>query len=330
MTASAARSPRVGLLHRATDRYLRFFERMTGTREADALPLRIGRRRIYVLPSAFGMGLGVLVAVMLMGSLNFNNNMGLAFTFLLGALGLVAPLLTFLNLHRVEILDISGDRVFAGETSTARFLLRGVRGSGHWTLTLRYAEESAVVSLPDDRPQVGALPVSTEQRGPLRLRRVKLATVYPLGLFRAWSVFSPDKPIVVYPAPEPNPPALPQSGGHRNHAVHADGTENFVGIREYQTQDPPRLVAWKAVARTGQLHSKQFADAGPGRIDLRESDLLHLELEHRLSRLTAWVIEAHRRDVAWSLQVGDAHFPPARGDLQRDRCLEALALHERY
>ena len=40
----------------------------------EPLPVQIGRRRIYVLPTGFGLFLGAMLATMLVGGLNYNNN----------------------------------------------------------------------------------------------------------------------------------------------------------------------------------------------------------------------------------------------------------------
>ena len=40
----------------------------------DPLPMTIDRRRVYVLPTRFGLFYGVMVGVMFLGALNYNNN----------------------------------------------------------------------------------------------------------------------------------------------------------------------------------------------------------------------------------------------------------------
>jgi len=50
--------------------------------------------------------------------------------------------------------------------------------------------------------------------------------------------------------------------------------------------------------------------------------------EGRLSRLARWVIDAHAAGLSFGLRLPDMTIPPAPGDAQRDRCLEALALYK--
>ena len=46
-------------------------------------------RRIYILPTAQGMAFAAMVFLMLIGSMNYNNSVGLAVTFALTAFALV-------------------------------------------------------------------------------------------------------------------------------------------------------------------------------------------------------------------------------------------------
>ena len=61
---------------------------LTRLRRAEALPTRLDRRRIYVLPSGFGLMFGLLLFVMLVGALNYGNNAAVLLTCVLaGAAG---------------------------------------------------------------------------------------------------------------------------------------------------------------------------------------------------------------------------------------------------
>ena len=45
----------------------------------DSLPISINRRRIYILPTRFGLMLAAILAAMLIAGLNYNSNLALAF-----------------------------------------------------------------------------------------------------------------------------------------------------------------------------------------------------------------------------------------------------------
>jgi uncharacterized protein (DUF58 family) len=52
-----------------------------------------------------------------------------------------------------------------------------------------------------------------------------------------------------------------------------------------------------------------------------------LDLELRLSRMAAWVLEAERRALPYSFRIGQHDYPPANGDAHQAACLRALALY---
>ena len=57
-------------------------------RDAETVVLRRGR--IYILPTQLGVAYAAMVFAMLVGGLNYGNNLGLAFAFLLAGVGLTA------------------------------------------------------------------------------------------------------------------------------------------------------------------------------------------------------------------------------------------------
>ena len=51
----------------------------------------------------------------------------------------------------------------------------------------------------------------------------------------------------------------------------------------------------------------------------------HVETEHKLSRLAAWVIQAEKLGLDWGLRLPQLEIKPACGEGHKRRCLEALA-----
>ena len=138
-----------------------------------------------------------------------------------------------------------------------------------------------------------------------------------------------EKKGLVYPAladDAPEPPPSQSAQGHRQHD--ARGEEDFAGLRRYNDGDSPRNVAWKAYARTGELLSKRFAGSDTSSQWLDFNELETSDVEERLSILARWVVDAERSHRDYGLRLAGHEFPPANGDAQRHRCLEALALFE--
>jgi len=95
----------------------------------------IGAREIYILPTRAGMGYALLLFVTLLGALNYQNNLGLLFTFAMAGVSLVSMHHAWFNLLRLRVRAQPGAPVFAGQH--ARFVLHvedgreRERGAGH-------------------------------------------------------------------------------------------------------------------------------------------------------------------------------------------------------
>ncbi len=74
---------------------------------------------------------------------------------------------------------------------------------------------------------------------------------------------APGAQVLVYPAPEVNPPPLPAGEPRAGHgqAGMARTTGEFDGVRAWQRGDPMKLVVWKKFAKTGELVSRDAQQA---------------------------------------------------------------------
>ena len=79
------------------------------------MTLRSGR--IYILPTSLGSAFGLMLFAMLLGSLNYGNNLGLALTFFLSALGVVAMHACHRNLEALVARAMDADPPFAGKVN---------------------------------------------------------------------------------------------------------------------------------------------------------------------------------------------------------------------
>jgi uncharacterized protein (DUF58 family) len=314
----------------ATSWFKRWLFRLNGPEPA---PILLTQRRVFVLPTGAGLFYAASLGVMLIGAINYNLSLGYALTFLLIGLGVVALLHTFRNLVHLRISPGRTEPVFAGETAYFALSLHNPRAESRHALHLFFQRDGAVATnVPAQGTAALCLPIAATRRGWLRPGRVTLETRYPLGLIRAWSYVEPDMRCLVYPAPESTAPPLPfsltgESGGLRA----GRGAEDFSGLRQHQPADPPRHIAWKAVARQGStspLLTKQFAGASAAPLWFDWSDLPpSLPVEARLARLVRWLIDAQAQGLHYGLRLPGREIAPAPGERHFHDCLEALALY---
>lgn len=292
---------------------------------AERPPLTVHRRRVYILPTGYGIFFGALVFLMLLGALNYNNNLALLLTFLLGGILLIAPVHTYRNLVGVGVVSCRAPPVFAGGRATFALLLANPGARRRVALRASNGEDEDRVNLAPDGEGRLALRRKASRRGRLGAGRVRLFTEFPLGLFHAWTWLDEPGATVAYPRPAPPGTPLPRAGGH-GHRSQREEDDEFAGIRDYRVGDPARLIAWKAMARTDTLKSKVY-HAPVGTTLWLDFGAAPGDTEARLSLLTRWVLEAESKGLRYGLRLPGTRIEPGRLESHRDRCLRALALY---
>lgn len=295
-------------------------------------PLRLGQRRIFIIPSRCGLLFAAALLLMLIGAINYNLALGHALVFLLAGLGIVGMIHTFRNLYGLVVTPCRCEAVFAGETAHFELLLDNDRPTPRLGLELLAQADLPVNATVGGKKSTKIkIPLRTLHRGWLELPRVRLSTRYPLGLFTAWAYLQPAMRCLVYPRPiaAPLPPAAPSpAGGERSGD---GGQEDFAGFRQRQPTDSLHHVAWKASARNpaGELWVKQFAGGAQLELyfDWQQTDP-SLADDTRLGILTGWVLAAEASGLPYGLRLPSGTLPLGSGQPHRQRCLETLALFQ--
>ncbi len=289
------------------------------------------QRRIFILPSRYGIMYIIALLLMLTGSINYNLSLGFVLTFLLGALGVNSILHTFRNLAHLKISPGRVDPVFCGAYAhfTLSFDNPGALDRFSVGIT-RDGKHDVYIDVAANQSALARIAIPAQRRGVLRPGRLTVFTRFPLGLCYAWAYADLDMRCTVYPRAEASAPPLPLPEAHNGLGMsHGAGQEDFAGLRSYNPGDSPRHIAWKAAARDQGLMTKQFSGRADTELwlDWRATPVT-LGVEGRLSRLARWVIEAHAASISFGLRIPGIELPPAPGDAQRERCLEALAMFD--
>jgi uncharacterized protein (DUF58 family) len=309
----------------------RIANRIYGFTPPESGTIVLSHRRVYIVPARIGWIFGVTLAILLIGSINYAISLGFALTFLLAGVGVAGMVHTVRNLGRLRISAGRVEPVFAGEAAQFRLYLENDARFERIAVLARHlgGGTQQVFDVPAQSIAEVVLAAPAAQRGWLPLGRVMLETRFPVGLFRAWSYVEPEARGLVYPHPEPSPlPAFAADDSAGQARASARGNDDFSGLRVYQRSDSPRHVAWKAVARTEEMLTKQFHGESAAQLWLDWASLApSLDVETRLSRLTGWVLAAEASGALYGLRLPGTEIAPERGDAHRAACLEALALY---
>lgn len=300
--------------------------------------LQLTQRNVYILPTPAGWMFALTLLVLLLASINYQLNLGYALTFLLAGSGAASMHLTHATLRGLTLHLRPVAPTFVGQAALFNVVLAdGAKPRARHGIGLRLHHAPAdtlswVDVLPGDQTtaQLSQVP---QRRGRHLAPPLRLETRFPLGLFRAWTVWRPAATVLVWPAPEHPSPPLPATLGAAGGPLRSrqgDALETD-GVRAYRRGDALKTVVWKKSAQSwaggGELVSRehpQGAQAAERVLDW--ADCAPLGAEQRLSRLSAWVLAAHASGAPYALALpGQARGPAAVGEAHRLACLQALA-----
>ncbi len=299
---------------------------LTRLKAAETLPVTLDRRRIYVLPTRFGLFFGGFLAVMTLGALNYNNNPALILCFLLASVAHSGLLIGFLGLRGLRLREAAAEPVHAGEPLALRLRFDAVEPRARRGLLLRQDERRAHFCVDGDRIAEAALVLPTVRRGWLPIGRIEVSVRRPFGMFVCWSWVNPDTRVLVYPALEEHPPALPIAGGDGQPRRQRGPDEEVHGLRDYTVGDPLRTIAWKRSAQLERTVVKEFESPAGRDVVLDWSEHAELPPEARIRRLASWLVLSERLGCSSELRLPDQRIGPGRGRSHLHEGLRALAL----
>ncbi|MEO6155117.1 MAG: DUF58 domain-containing protein, partial [Thermomonas sp.] len=290
-------------------------------RQAETLPARLTRQRIYILPTASGLFFGLVLGTMMLGALNFNNNPALLLAFLVAGAAQASLFGAHMQLSGVVVTTIAADPVPAGEPMRLRIALAAVDQRVRRGLRIAQGDAFAHASF-DSHGGTVELLLPTEHRGWLPMPRIELSTIQPLGLARAWGYVWPDESLLVYPAAEAQAPPLPAPAGDAGRAQVTRAGDDIHQLRGYRAGDARRSVAWKASARRDSLLVREYEQHRSEQLTLDWQLTFGLAYEQRIRRLARWIDDAEREGRRYALALpGQALIPMGMGASHRHRCL---------
>jgi uncharacterized protein (DUF58 family) len=302
------------------------------------------KQRIYILPTRPGYAYAGLLLLMLLGAINYNNSLGHLLSFLLASLGHVTMHHSHRNLRQLSISVIPTEAVFCGQKARFKLTVTNQDSRDRYQLEVAHKKNQAlprwkifkayeaihkISHIEADNTYSCTLELPTHRRGWHSLNTLRLASLYPLGLFYRWTLYPQSAQVLVYPQakgklPLPRPPI----GGKERLKGEQIGDDDFSGLRNYREGEPLHRVAWKALARDEVMRSKQFSSPQGHELQLRWEDVDSLpDTEAKLSQLSNWVIQAERSGHRYGLQLPTSQIEAGSGPQHQHVCLKTLALY---
>lgn len=306
------------------------WQRWVGRRIPPASRIQLDHRRIFILPTRVGGTYTLVLVLLLLVSINYQNSLAYGLTFLMLSVGILAILHTYRNFSGLILSASHARSVFVGEPVQLRLRLESA-SNGHQAIALGWnSERMEQTDVEHDRQMEVALSLPALNRGWLRAPRLRVESVFPLGIFRAWSWLDLEQTVLIYPRPLAG--SMPLLQGVQPHAedegqaTQGQGVDDYQGLRQWQPGDSLNRMHWKAWSRGQGLMIKEFTDLSGHDLCL---DFMALggDIEERLSRLCYWVLELSQRQQPFALRLPGFLSAVDSGDAHRQVCLRQLALY---
>lgn len=305
--------------------------------------LTLTQRNVYILPTRAGWMLGLTLLLLLVGSINYQLNLGYLLTFLIAGCAVVALHVCHGNLRGLNLHLNPPAPVHVGQAVALEVRLSSERRRPRFGVGVRVTEATGKTGDWDhhlawtDVPAQGSTTLQIAWAPPARgwhpLPVLTTLTRFPLGTVQAWNHWRPAAQVLVYPAPEVNPPPLPAGEPRSDGSGLAQSAPlgDFDGVRAYRRGDTLKTVVWKKAAQSfaagrNDLVSRDASAAQRHQLWLDLAQTGTTGLEARLSRLTAWVLMAERLGLDYGLRLPGTDIAPDQGTAHQSRCLQALAL----
>jgi uncharacterized protein (DUF58 family) len=296
--------------------------------------VELSQRSIFIIPSKVGLMFSLLLLLLMVTAINYQNSLIFALTFWLFSIAMSAMIFSFRNLSGLIIKTSHPVFGFVGDHIEIPILLKSNKRE-HQGLKIFWPQAK------DEKPDVREVLINANQekeitiafqlhaRGHLITPRLSLKSNYPFGLYKCWTWLSLKTPGIVFPNPIFTPFIAGEGDGSDmpSDVSLSIGNDEFMGFRNYQIGDSLKHVAWKYLAKGKGLLSKEYDSQQLSMQWLDWYSLQNMSLENRLSHLCGWVLQAEQEGRAYGLRLPTGLIQPNHGDQHRTNCLTQLALY---
>jgi uncharacterized protein (DUF58 family) len=262
-----------------------------------------------------------------------NNILYILLSFLL-ALMAVSGFLSRYNLRGLKVFFSPPNEVWCCKKTRFDAMVKNLKRLPSFLLTVEEADFKLSARLPIvERSETAVASAVFPRRGLYKLKKIRIVSTFPFGLFlRSWEI-PIDEEILVFPKPAEVaiPPTILNSLSDVNEGflslkvrkLYGDTVE---GLREYGGEGL-RLIDWKVFARLGEFYAKELSsDEILREVTIDVDKIPASDVEERISKATYLVLKFERLGYAVGLKFGKKEMPPSAEKEHFARLLRFLAL----
>ena len=296
--------------------------------------VELSQRSIFILPSTVGFMFSLLLILLMVTAINYQNSLIFALAFWLFSVALSAMIFSFRNLSGLVIKISHPVYGFVGDHIEIPIRLKSNKRDHQgletcWPQDGDGKQDVREVAIAPKQEKEITIPFQFHKRGYIETPRLSLKSYYPFGFYKCWTWLSLKTPGIAFPKPIFTPFIAGEGDGSEmpSDVSLSVGNDEFMGFRSYQIGDSLKHVAWKYLAKGKGLLSKEYDSQQLSMQWLDWHSLQNMSLENRLSHLCGWILQAEQEGRAYGLRLPTGTIQPNHGDQHRTHCLTQLALY---
>ena len=281
-------------------------------------------KKIFCIANRFGVIFFLVFVLLLLVGGTYQNNLVFMMAFLLLALGLVTIIQTARNIRFLEVVSGETENNFENQKATVRLLIKNKSNKECYNIQIKVEnfEKKSFFRTSFASTTLSTLPAQslatveiqlplTQKWGRYQIQRVDLATEYPYGLFKSWTIHKCPLQVFIYPEPQ---------GTQELPFEKSQIGEDYSGHRPFLSGDSYSRVDWKKWAQGKGLLTKEYNSAHSDQIIFEMNELK----KHSVHQASQWILTCYENQIQFGLQTEKQFLPPAGHSLHFHQVLKTI------
>ncbi|WP_426357311.1 DUF58 domain-containing protein [Pseudocolwellia sp. HL-MZ19] len=289
----------------------------------------LGNRNIFIVPTKFGYAYVFSVLILFLLGTNYQNNLIILMSYLFASVFLTSMMYSFFNLSRLKFFFNSNVTAYATQTVSIplAILSKKQRFDINFVFENNDKAYAAVINAGESDINV---PFQAVTRGVNNPGRLKISSEYAFGLFVCWTHLDFSCEVLTYPEKKVFNHIKHEAADLHEELIGntvSEGGDDFGELRQYKQGESNAKIAWKQLARGQGWLTKTTQQELGSTIWLTLQQLPSSPIETKLQMLCFLVLDHHKSNVPFGLELDNLKIEPSTGSLHIKNCLQALALY---
>ncbi|MCL6268702.1 DUF58 domain-containing protein [Sansalvadorimonas sp. 2012CJ34-2] len=287
----------------------------------------LSQKSLFILPTKAGFTFLLVAFLIFLAGVNYQNSLSYAVSFFMVSLFQIGLWHTWRNLAGITLVARGADSVHVGQMAGFRISCCCADGLAQQGIMLGWPDHGLVRVDPEGDEATATIHCSVHRRGLFHPERVRVESVYPVGLFKAWSWVDLDQEVLVWPALQDVEKVGSTGISDDGHREVPDGMDDFAGHRSFMPTDSAAQVDWKVLARSEELLVRQFHALAGDDLWLDLETAPGRDTEQKLGWLASQCVLLGQGSLVWGMKLGRQTVALGQGEHHAHKCLDALALY---